>query len=87
MDCVAGENGFAVGVPDGIGGAADLIDLGLGDRGFGWADPPEAWGLRGLEDGCGWAESPTGRLMGPGRFPGPSVWSTELLLSSRMVNS
>lgn len=29
MDCVVGEDGFVVGVPDGIGGAGDLIDLGL----------------------------------------------------------
>lgn len=53
MDCVVGEDGFVVGVPDGIGGAGDLIDLGLGVRGFGLNDPPEAWGLRGQEEGCG----------------------------------
>lgn len=53
MGCVEGEDGFVVGVPDGIGGAGDLIDLGLEARGFGWDDPPEAWGLRGPEEDCG----------------------------------
>ncbi len=53
MGCVVGEDGFVAGVPDGIGGAGDLIDLGLEARGFGWGDPPETWGLRGSEEGCG----------------------------------
>lgn len=87
MDCVIGEDGFAVGVPDGIGGAGDLIDLRLGDRGFGWDDAPEAWGLRGPEGGCGWAESSAGRLQEAGGFAGPSIWSTEHLVSARMVSS
>lgn len=56
MDCDVGEDGFAVGVPDGSGAAWDLTDLGLGVRGFGWNDPTEACGLRGPEWGCGWAE-------------------------------
>lgn len=42
MDCVVGEDGFVVGFSDGIGGAEDLTDLGLGARGFGWDSPPEA---------------------------------------------
>lgn len=62
MGCDVGEDGFAAGVPDGSGAAWDLTDLGLGVRGFGWGDPPEACGLRGTEWGCCWAESSTGRL-------------------------
>lgn len=87
MDCVVGEDGCVVGVPDGTGGAGDLIDLGLGARGFGWDGPPEAWRLRGPVEGCGWAESSAGRLQGAARFHGPSVWSVEHLVSPRMVSS
>lgn len=88
MDCVIGEDGFDVGLPDGSGAAWDLIDLGFGVRGgFGWGDPPEAWGLRGPEEGCVWAESSCSRLPEAGRFHGPSIWSTEHLLSARRVNS
>lgn len=87
MDSVAGEDGFVVGVPDGSGAAWDLTDLRLGVRGFDWDPPPEAWGLRGPEEGCGWADSSVGRLQEAGSFHGPSVWSTEHLLSARMVNS
>lgn len=88
MGCVVGEGGFTVGVSDGIGGAGDLIDFGLGVRGFGWDGCPEAWECGGPEEGCGWAEADaSGRLLGAGRFSGPSVWSTEHLLSSRIVNS
>lgn len=86
-DGVVGDDGFVVGVPDGIGGAGDFTDLRLGDRGFGWDGSPEAWVLRGPGEGCGWAESSAGRLLEAGRFPGPSIWSTEHLLSARMVNS
>lgn len=84
VDCVVGEACFVVGVPDGIGGAGDLTDLGLGASGLGWDGPPEAWGLRGPQEVCGWAERSAGRLL-QGR--GRSVWSPEHLLSSRMVNS
>lgn len=52
MDCIVGEDGFFVGIPDGIGGAGDLTDLGLWARGLSWDDPSEAWGLRGAEEGC-----------------------------------
>lgn len=83
MDCVVGEACSLVGVPDGIGGEGDLTDLGLGVSGLGCAGPPEAWGLRGPEEGCGWAERSAGRLQGGER----SVWSPEHLLSSRIVNS
>lgn len=83
MDGVVGEDGFDVGVPDGSGAAWDLIDLGLGVRG----DPPEAWGLKESEEGCGWTGSSASRLPEAGRFHGPSVWSTEHLLSARRVNS
>lgn len=35
VDCVVGEDGFVAGIPDGIGGAGDLSDLGLEVKGFG----------------------------------------------------
>ncbi len=92
MDCVVGD-GFVVCVSDGIGGAGDLIDLGLGVRDFGWDDSPETCGFKGPGEGCGCgcgcgcAGCAAGRSLGPGWFSGASVWSTEHLLSSRMVNS
>lgn len=61
-DCVVGEDGFDVGVPDGSGAAWDLIDLGLGDRGFSGDDPSLAGGLRVTEGGCGWGEGSAGGL-------------------------
>lgn len=85
MDCV--ERGFAVVVPDGTGGAGYLIDLGLGVSGLGWDGPAGVWTLEEVEEGCGWAGGSAGRSMEPGSFPGPSVWSTEHLLSATMVNS
>lgn len=68
-----GEACSFVGDPAGIGGAGDLTDFGLGVSGLGCDGPPEAWGLRGPEKGCGSAER--------------SVWSPKHLLSSRIVNS
>lgn len=42
MDGGSGEDCFAADAVDGIGGAGALIDLGLGVRGLGGDDPPEA---------------------------------------------
>lgn len=84
VDCVGGEVCLVIGVPDGIGGAGDLIDLGLGACGLGWEGPPDASGLRGPEEGWGWAGRSAGRIPQEG---GRAVCSPEDLLSSRMVNS
>ena len=84
LDCVAGEDSF---VTHGIGGAGDLIDLGLEANGFGLDGSPEAWGLRGPEQGCVWTVGSAGRLLRAGSFPGMSLWSTEQLLSAKIVNS
>lgn len=35
MDCDVGEDVLLGGIPDGIGGAGDLMDLGLDVRGLG----------------------------------------------------
>lgn len=78
-----GEACSFVGDPAGIGGAGDLTDFGLGVSGLGCDGPPEAWGLRGPEKGCGSAERSAGRLRGAER----SVWSPKHLLSSRTVYS
>lgn len=72
LDCVVGEDCFAAGISDGIGGAGDLIDLGLGVSGLAWDGPPEAWGLRGVVEGCGWVEGSAGRLEEALSFSGPS---------------
>lgn len=51
-----------MGVSDGIGGAGDLIDFGLGDRGLGGGDPRGGGGVREPEVGCDSAGSSIGRL-------------------------
>lgn len=42
LDCAVGEDCFVAVICDGIGGAGDLIDLGLGVSGLAWDGPPEA---------------------------------------------
>lgn len=66
VDCVGGEACLVMGVPDGIGGAGDLNDLGLGACGLGWEGPPDASGLRGPEEGWGWAGRSAGRILQEG---------------------
>lgn len=83
MDCVVGEGGVVVGVAEGIGGAGDLNDLGLGVSGFGPDGFSDICGLWFPKQDCGLAERSTGGIQGGGR----SVWSPEHLLSSKMVNS
>lgn len=73
MGCVEGEDGFTVGFSDGIGGAGDLTDFGLGARGFDWDGSPVAWEYRGPEEGFGWAEYAAGKLLGAGGFVEPPV--------------
>lgn len=54
LDCVPGEGAFAAGgVPEGIGGAGDLTDFGLGVRGLGLGGSAETKGVRGAGVGCG----------------------------------
>lgn len=60
-DCVLGEACFAGGVPDGIGGAGALTDLGLEASGLGWGASPDSCWLRGPEEGCSWADGSAGR--------------------------
>lgn len=67
-----GGDCFVADISDGIGAAWDLIDLGLGVSGLAWDGPPEAWGLRGVVEGCGCTEGSAGRLEEALSFPGPS---------------
>lgn len=85
--CDAGEGGVFAGVAVGTGGAGDFIDLGLEDTDLGLDGSPETWGLKGPGGvGC-WAGGSADRLQGEERLSGLSFWSTEVLVSSRMVSS
>lgn len=56
--CATGDHGAVAGAPDGIGGAGDLTDLGLGVKGFGCRGPEGSWGWVGSSAGeccCVWS--------------------------------
>lgn len=85
--CDAGEDDVFAGVAVGTGGAGDFVDLRLEDTGVGLDGSLEVCGFKGSGGVCCWPGGSADSLLGDERFSGLSFWSTEVLLSSRMVNS